>query len=98
MKTLNKCHVKAFTEVFELVLVGSVIALVADTGWVAHDIYHNGFNWQYGFIGSGLVTATTLTIWACIKHHTMNFRKFASELLQIKLARQKHKNKRRNRG
>jgi hypothetical protein len=94
MKTKTKCHLEAMQEVFELVLIGSMIALVADTLWVFHDIATNGMNIYYGVISTGLISATVVTLKATLKHHRVNYKKITTELLTSKLKLQKRKNKR----
>lgn len=93
MKALTICHVKSLQDSFEIILTASIVALVADTGWVLHDVLSNGMSIQYAFIGGGLVTATGMTIWATIKHHMNTYSKMTKELLRAKLLLQKQRNK-----
>lgn len=81
----TKIHIKAFSEVFELVLIGSMLALIADTCWVIHDIVSNGLSWQYVGIFTGLFSASVLTAIACVKHHKNNFGTIYHNLLDSKL-------------
>jgi hypothetical protein len=94
MGVATRCHLRALTEVFELVLVGSVVALMADTAWVFHDIQVNGISTQYIGIASGLTFANLLTLWAFKKHHAGNFKKIAHEIFLEKIELQRRRDKR----
>lgn len=93
MTVKTKCHVQAFVEVFELVLIASVVALLADTGWVFHDILVNGLSIQYILIASGLLGATAITVIAFLKHHANNYKNMVKVLLVDKMNIQRRKNK-----
>lgn len=92
MTTTTKLHMTALVEVFELILIASVIALLADTAWLMHDVCSNGISVTYAFILGGLTAATIITMIACVKHHRNNYRKLSKELLAEKLKKQKHIN------
>lgn len=72
-------HTAALRTDFELVCQASIVALVADLGWVFHDVLQNGMSLSYGFIGTGLVIGIVGTAWVLIRHHN----RFLDRLIRI---------------
>ncbi len=95
MTAQTKGHIYALKEVFELVLIASIIALISDTVWVMHDICTNGISKIYVVISSGLITATVLTTHATMKHHHNNYMRYMHDTMTQKLFKQKRINKHR---
>lgn len=91
MKTINKCHLGAVMDVIELALIASLIALIADLGWVIHDVSSNHMSIAYGFIGGGLLIGIILTSLSLYKHHKVIVDEKRKHLLITKLKIQKDK-------
>lgn len=85
--------IQAFRTNFELVCLFAVVALVADLGWVVHDVISNGISLAYILIGSGLAIAIAGTIWVMIRHNSVVVREIRHARLLTKLAAVKHKTK-----
>lgn len=84
-----RAHIRAMSSTMEIIIIASVIALLADTGWLAHDVYENGIGVWYTLVGMGLVSATLMTGWALRKHHLDIVQNGIKCLLTEKLAEQK---------
>ena len=88
-----RAHIRAMSSTMEIIIIASVIALLADTFWLAHDVYENGMGWWYGTVGAGLITATLMTAWALRKHHLDIVQNGIKNLLVEKLDEQKKRNR-----
>lgn len=87
-----KAHIKAMSSTMEIIIIASVIALIADFGWVCHDVIDNGISFWYGLIGGGLMIATLMTVYALRKHHLDSVENGAKLLLSQKIAEQRVRN------
>lgn len=88
-----RAHIKAMSSTMEIIIIASVVALVADTSWLAHDIYENGMGVWYSVVGIGLVSATVMTTWALRKHHLDIVQNGIKCLLVEKIEEQKKRNR-----
>ena len=88
-----RAHILAMSSTMEIIIIASVIALVADMGWLAHDIWHNGMNLWYSVVGLGLSSGTFMTIYALRKHHRDTVTNGLKQLKLNKIAEQKQRNR-----
>ena len=88
-----KAHIKAMSGTMEIIIIASVIALLADTLWLGHDMYENGFGLWYLMVGIGLLSATLITAWALRKHHLDTVQNGIKLLLIEKVTQQKQRNR-----
>jgi len=91
MRTLTKCHIKALKESIELTIIGGLVALVADLGWLLHDILTNGLSIYYILVGTGLLTGTIITASALFAHHDKSVHKITKKLMKEKVSIQRAK-------
>ncbi len=95
MKTYTKCHLQALSDVIEIGLIASVIALIGDMAWLMHDIHSNGISMMYCSVGTVFIIGLCLTSLALYKHHNNTVESYLKSLLALKLFKQKHINKHR---
>lgn len=88
-----RAHIRAMSSTMEIIIIASVVALVADTAWLGHDIYENGMGIWYALVGTGLLSATAMTGWALRKHHLDIVANGIRLLLAEKVADQKIRNR-----
>lgn len=81
----KKCHLQSLTDVVELSLIASLIALIADLSWLMHDIYVNGLSILYILVFTGLFTGIIITGTALKRHHYGAVAKMVKQLLREKL-------------
>lgn len=86
MRLTTKCHIKALRNTIELSLIASLTALIADLGWLIHDIHGNGLSVVYVSVGTGLIIGIVLTGFAVYNHHTGNVQCDIQEMYKKKLA------------
>lgn len=87
------------TQTMELLIIASIIAIIADLGWLMHDILVNGFSIAYALVLSGLGSGLILTCYAGWWHHVSNYKCEVKTRLQNKLkiskAKKRHYSKER---
>jgi hypothetical protein len=94
MKAIRmRAHIKAMSNTIEICIIASIIALVADAGWVIHDVIDNGLSIWYILIETGLVIAALMTTYALIKHHNDQIENGFKMLLSKKIAEQRARNR-----
>lgn len=62
-------NIEALFSNFELIAVAGLIALLADLGWLGHDVYENGMSIWYGLVGLGLSLGIIITAYVVIRHN-----------------------------
>lgn len=97
MTIQTKLHMTAMLEVFELVLIGSAIGLIADTIWLVYEMMNAGVTVVRIGILCGLVSASILTLIGCIKHHKATYINLIHQTMLGKLKIQKCKSRHKRR-
>lgn len=93
MRTVRvRAHIKAMSDTIEMGLVASLIALIADTGWIIKDISSHGLSLGYSAIGLGLLVGTAITAFLLVRHHRQRVRHGIKNMMLLKLAENKNNN------
>lgn len=81
MSISTRLHFQVLQHEFEAVCLLSALALLADFGWVIHDIYANGISIVYTGIAVSLFLALIGTCCICYRHHIYYFQQLRSKTM-----------------
>ncbi len=99
MRIKHQLHIAAFSEVAELLILASLLALSADLGWVLYDYIIHGIPFYcLAIIPSLLIGALILTATALKRHHDYAVRCKTRRWLQRKLGTNNLRLRRLNKG
>lgn len=88
-----RAHIRAMSSTMELIIIASLVALIADLSWIAHDIYYNGLSVWYSVVFTGIFSGTAMTLYALRKHHRDTVQNGIKNLMVEKIIAQKQRNR-----
>ncbi len=89
MQIKHRAHLSSITERLEIALIGTFIALLADTLEVGYNLSCGGWNSVHGGVLILLFIGLYMSISAVVKHHIINFKEIMADLKAVRAKRKK---------